>query len=94
MPWCRRRAITDLRHAMQLLHTPGRDADVEALNATRSAAHRSLVFDELFFLQLGMALRRRSVEIESGLALPERGDADAAGCASCCRSASPARRSA
>lgn len=65
--------ITDLRHAMQWLHAPGRDADVEALNATRSAAHRSLVFDELFFLQLGMALRRRSVEIESGLALPERG---------------------
>ena len=65
--------ITDLRHAMQLLHAPGRDADVEALNATRSAAHRSLVFDELFFLQLGMALRRRSVEIESGLAQPERG---------------------
>ncbi len=65
--------IADLRHAMQMLHTPGRNADVEALNAARSAAHRSLVFDELFFLQLGMALRRRSVEIESGLALPERG---------------------
>jgi ATP-dependent DNA helicase RecG len=65
--------VTDLRHAMQLLHTPGRDSDVAALNATRSAAHRSLVFDELFFLQLGMALRRRSVEIEAGLALPERG---------------------
>jgi len=65
--------LTDLRQAMQMLHTPGRDADVEALNASRSLAHRALVFDELFFLQLGMALRRRSVEIESGLALPERG---------------------
>ncbi|HXQ21064.1 MAG TPA: ATP-dependent DNA helicase RecG, partial [Candidatus Acidoferrales bacterium] len=64
--------ISDLRQAMQLLHTPARDADVEALNAARSLGHRSLVFDELFFLQLGMSLRRRSVEIESGLALPER----------------------
>jgi ATP-dependent DNA helicase RecG len=65
--------ITDLRQAMRLLHQPARDADVEALNAGRAAGHRSLVFDELFFLQLGMALRRRSVEVETGLALPERG---------------------
>lgn len=66
--------ITDLRQAMHLIHEPPRDADVEALNAGRSAGHRSLVFDELFFLQLGMALRRRSVEVESGLTLPERGN--------------------
>jgi ATP-dependent DNA helicase RecG len=65
--------ITDLRQAMQLIHAPPRDADVEMLNAFRSLAHRSLVFDELFFLQLGMALRRRSVTLESGLALPRRG---------------------
>lgn len=65
--------ITDLRQAMRLLHTPARDADVDQLNAFRSLGHRSLVFDELFFLQLGMALRRRSVEIETGLALPVRG---------------------
>jgi ATP-dependent DNA helicase RecG len=65
--------ITDLPQAMRLLHTPPRDADVDALNAFRSLGHRSLVFDELFFLQLGMALRRRSVELESGLTLPVRG---------------------
>ena len=65
--------ITDLRTAMQLVHCPGRDADVDELNAGRSVGHRSIVFDELFYLQLGMALRRRSVEVESGLALPDRG---------------------
>jgi ATP-dependent DNA helicase RecG len=65
--------IIDLRQAMQGIHRPQRDADVDALNAFRSLAHRSLVFDELFFLQVGMALRRRSVEVESGLSLPERG---------------------
>jgi ATP-dependent DNA helicase RecG len=65
--------VVDLRDAMRQIHTPARDADVDALNACRSLAHRSLVFDELFFLQLGMALRRRSVEVESGLSLPERG---------------------
>lgn len=65
--------VTDLRQAMRLIHTPPRDADVEDLNTLRSLGHRSLVFDELFFLQLGMALRRRSVEIESGLSLSARG---------------------
>jgi ATP-dependent DNA helicase RecG len=64
--------ITDLRTAMRLIHLPERHADIEALNALRSLGHRSLVFDELFFLQLGMALRRRAVELESGLALRER----------------------
>lgn len=65
--------VTDLRSAMEMLHSPARDADVDALNDLRSAAHRSLVFDELFFLQLGMALRRQSVEREPGLALAEQG---------------------
>ena len=69
----RQARIVDLRQAMQLIHTPPRDADVDALNAFHSLGHRSLVFDELFFLQLGMALRRRSVEIESGLTLSKRG---------------------
>jgi ATP-dependent DNA helicase RecG len=72
-PVARRARVMDLAHAMQQLHAPDRDADVEALNSARSAAHRSVVFDELFFLQLGMALRRRAVERESGLALPEHG---------------------
>ncbi|MGH3055501.1 MAG: DEAD/DEAH box helicase, partial [Gaiellaceae bacterium] len=64
--------VTDLRQAMRLIHAPSREGDVDALNAFRSLGHRSLVFDELFFLQLGMALRRRSVEIESGLTLARR----------------------
>jgi len=65
--------IVDLATAMRLLHTPARDADVAELNAFRSLGHRSLVFDELFFLQLGMILRRRSVELETGIAMPVRG---------------------
>jgi ATP-dependent DNA helicase RecG len=65
--------VTDLQQAMEMVHCPAREADVDALNAFRSAGHRSIVFDELFFMQLGMALRRRSVEMETGLAQPERG---------------------
>jgi ATP-dependent DNA helicase RecG len=65
--------VSDLASAMRLIHLPQRDADVDALNGLRSLGHRSLVFDELFFLQLGMALRRRSVELETGVSLPRGG---------------------
>jgi ATP-dependent DNA helicase RecG len=65
--------VTDLQQGMELIHCPPPEGDVDALNAFRSAGHRSVVFDELFFLQLGMALRRRAVRTESGLVQPERG---------------------
>jgi len=60
--------IMDLAQAMRELHEPGLDADLSALNSFRSLAHRSVVFDELFFLQLGMQLRRRNLRLEPGLA--------------------------
>ncbi len=63
--------VTDLCTAMNLLHLPQRDADVDALNRFRSAGHRSLVFDEFFFLQLGMTLRRRNVMREASIPLHE-----------------------
>jgi len=69
----REAAVTDLARALEQIHLPDNEADVEALNAFRSLAHRSLVFDELFFLQLGMQLRRRSVEREAGLRFEDDG---------------------
>lgn len=65
--------VIDLAAAMHQLHLPDNSADVEALNLCRSLAHRSLVFDELFFLQLGMQLRRRMVERESSLVFEDGG---------------------
>lgn len=64
--------VTDLAAALRSVHHPPRDADIDALNGLRALGHRSLVFDELFFLQLGMALRRRNVEREAGLELADR----------------------
>lgn len=61
--------LLDLATALRAVHLPAADADVDALNAFRSEAHRSLVFDELFFLQLGLTLRRRETKRESGIAM-------------------------
>ena len=62
--------LTDLTHALRAVHAPTPEADLQALNAATSTAHRSLIFDELFFLQLGLALRRTAAGREPGTALP------------------------
>ena len=63
-----RRGLVDLTEALHRVHQPAPDADVAALNAGTSEAHRGIVYDELFYLQLGLALRKSSVAHEPGIA--------------------------
>src|SRR5262245_50344798 len=65
-----RERVIDLPRALRHVHTPAPEADVRELGAATSLAHRSLVFDELFFLQLGLALRRSAAGQEAGTAFP------------------------
>jgi ATP-dependent DNA helicase RecG len=50
--------------ALREVHFPSADADLEALNRWSSAAHRRLVFEEFFLLELGLALRQRETTLE------------------------------
>ncbi|WP_223633174.1 ATP-dependent DNA helicase RecG [Corallococcus sp. EGB] len=73
----RRYHLMGLPDALRFIHFPPDDADLEALDAHQSPAHRRLAFDELFFLQLGMALKRQGIKAEEGIAFnvsPERLD--------------------
>ncbi|WP_228557818.1 ATP-dependent DNA helicase RecG [Myxococcus sp. AB056] len=63
----RRLDLMGLPDALRFIHFPPGDADLEALDAHQSPAHRRLAFDELFFLQLGMALKRQGVKAEVGI---------------------------
>src|SRR3989442_4817908 len=65
-----RQRLVDLPRALRHVHCPAPEADLEALGASRSLAHRSLIFDELFFLQLRLALPRSAARQEPGTALP------------------------
>src|SRR6185503_13880187 len=58
MPVAVRQRLLDPARALRWVHEPPPTADVVVLDRGDSLAHRSLVFDELFFLQLGLALRR------------------------------------
>ena len=66
----------DIAHRVQLLpldeafrqaHWPEADVSLAALEEGRDAARRTLVFDEFFFLELGLALKRRGVVLEEGI---------------------------
>src|SRR5262249_50872056 len=69
----RRQRLIEPARALRHVHQPPAEADLEALSSARSLAHRSLIFDELFFLQLGLALRRSATGQEPGTAFPGLG---------------------
>jgi len=54
-----RHGLLNLAAALAWLHDPPIDADVLSLNRLSSTAHRAVIFDELFYLQLGLALRKK-----------------------------------
>ncbi|MBI4169174.1 MAG: ATP-dependent DNA helicase RecG [Acidobacteria bacterium] len=56
------RGFPPRRAALALAHFPPEDTDLAELQAGRSPAHRRLVFEEFFFLQLGFALARQRLE--------------------------------
>ncbi len=63
--------LVDPLACLHELHFPSPQADVELLNSGRSLAHHSLIFDEFFFLELGMALRKRDTQLEPGLSFKQ-----------------------
>src|SRR5262249_33196524 len=67
----RRQRLVEPSRALRHVHAPPATADLEALASATSLAHRSLIFDELFFLQLGLALRRNATVEEPGTAFPD-----------------------
>ncbi|MBN1282528.1 MAG: ATP-dependent DNA helicase RecG [Proteobacteria bacterium] len=66
-PFAERHRLCDPWECLQEIHFPSPDLDPELLAIGRSAAHRTLIFDEFFFLELGLALRRRQHTVKQGI---------------------------
>jgi ATP-dependent DNA helicase RecG len=62
-----RQDLIDFREAFRRVHFPPDRESVDALNLQRSDGHRRIIFDEFFFLELGMALKKRGVALEAGI---------------------------
>ena len=61
------------RHeALLQVHFPSKDDDVELLNSFRSPAQIRLIFEEFFYYQLALALRRLREQSRRGIALQVR----------------------
>jgi ATP-dependent DNA helicase RecG len=56
----KRQKLMNVAEALAELHEPRVDADLGAFNQASSAPHRTVVFDELFYMQLALGLRRQS----------------------------------
>jgi len=63
-----RHNLMPLAEAARHIHLPDNQASIEALESANNPARQALVFDEFFFLELGMALRRKGWETEPGIA--------------------------
>ena len=63
----RRQRLMDLREAMSQIHYPDKTADLTFLNQFASTAHRAIIFDEFFYLQLGLRMRRKQRSTLSGI---------------------------
>ena len=57
-----------LREALGQVHSPPSEADLADLNIGATPAHQALAFDEFFFWELGLALKKHGVALEEGIA--------------------------
>ena len=64
---CLRRRLGNINHSIRSIHFPVFDENIEALNAMQTMAHRRLIYDEFFFFELGMALKRKGNVLEAGI---------------------------
>lgn len=53
--------------AMRTIHSPPEDSDLRLLNAFRSPAHLRMIFEEFFWLECGLALKRRKAKTVEGV---------------------------
>jgi ATP-dependent DNA helicase RecG len=71
---CRQRDLMDIGEALHQVHFPGNDQMIDPYIGMRSEAHRRLIYDEFFFFQLGMALKKKGEVLEQGIPFRTHGE--------------------
>ncbi|GLI53911.1 ATP-dependent DNA helicase RecG [Thermodesulfovibrio yellowstonii] len=65
--------LPTLKEAIKFVHLPPNNADIKLLNEKTSDFHRRIIFDELFFLQLGILLIKQNRICEKGISFNPEG---------------------
>jgi ATP-dependent DNA helicase RecG len=63
----RRLDLISPREALRRVHWPEAGENLEDLQASRTPAHVRLIFEELFFIELGLELKRREQKAQTGI---------------------------
>jgi ATP-dependent DNA helicase RecG len=63
-----RLALVSPREALWKVHWPEAGESFEDLQSSRTPAHMRLIFEELFFIELGLELKRRQQKAQTGIA--------------------------
>ncbi len=61
-------SLVSPREALWKVHWPDAGESFDDLQSSRTAAHRRMIFDELFFIELGLELKRREQKAQTGVA--------------------------
>lgn len=56
------------KEALRLVHFPAQGTSMSALQGSATPAHQRLIFEELFYLELGLELKRRKFHERTGIA--------------------------
>ena len=63
----KRNALPGLRESLSQVHFPDTQADTDMLNRGASDFHKRLSFEELFMLELGLAVMKKGNTVEKGI---------------------------
>ncbi len=63
-------SLVSPREALWKVHWPEAGESFADLQSSRTPAHIRLIFDELFFIELGLELKRREQKAQTGIAFP------------------------
>jgi ATP-dependent DNA helicase RecG len=63
-----RLGLPSREEALRLVHFPAAGTTMSALQASATPAHKRLIFEELFYLELGLELKRRKFQERLGVA--------------------------
>ena len=71
---CRKRNLINIHEALLSVHFPEARESIEKYNAIQSIAHSRLIYDEFFFFQLGMAMKKSGRTLEQGISFKIQGN--------------------
>jgi ATP-dependent DNA helicase RecG len=70
----KRQSLIDFQEAFHRVHFPSDGESIDSLNLHKSPAHRRIIFDEFFMLELGLALKKKRKVLENGISFKTDGN--------------------